>query len=206
MKAMKGILLVLTVALGAALIASCASSGGGGGGGARSPLGTWTFENPDADTMGWYLANAEFYQYKGPAKLSRDDTTFGKGVLRLDVDYTGYQESEWSEVKMANDFPKSINMKNVDKFAFDFYYNPSLRKSGVFKPKIWSNNGSKFINETGIDIEGGENMGNGFYKAYVEIYIIPGAGFIPDMRLGIAGYMTDYKGPIFLGNIAWVEK
>lgn len=206
MKSKKGVLLVLTVVMGAALAASCASSGGGGGGGARSPLGTWTFENPDADTMGWYLANAEFYQYKGPAKLSRDDTTFGKGVLRLDVDYTGYQESEWSEVKMANDFPKSINMKNVDKFAFDFYYNPSLRKGGVFKPKIWSNNGSKFINETGIDIEGGEDMGNGFLKAYVEIYIMPGAGFIPDMRLSIAGYLTDYKGPVFFGNIAWVEK
>jgi len=49
-------------------------------------------------------------------------------------------------------------------------------------------------------------VGNGFYKAYVEIYILPGGGFIPDMRLSIAGYMTDYKGPVFFGNIAWVEK
>jgi len=207
MKIMKGIVLVMVVLAGAVLVTSCASSGGGGGGGgARGPVGVWTFEDPNADTQGWYLANSEFYQYKGPAKLSRDETTFGKGVLRLDVDYTGYQESEWSEIKMAIDFPKSINMKNVDKFAFDFYYNPSLRKSGVFKPKIWSNNGSKFINETGIDIEGGEDMGNGFLKAYVEIYIMPGGGFIPDMRLSIAGYLTDYKGPIFFGNIAWVEK
>ena len=207
MKSMKGVLFVVAVLVGAALVASCASSGGsGGGGGARGPLGKWNFEDPNADTMGWYLANNEFYQYKGSAKLSRDDTTFGKGLLRLDVDYTGHKDSEWSEVKMANDFPKSINMKGVDKFAFDFYYNPSLRTSGMFKPKIWSNNGSKLINETGIDIEGGENMGNGFYKAYVEIYIIPGGGFIPDMRLSIAGYMTDYKGPVFFGNIAWVEK
>jgi len=204
MKFIKGILLVTAVLACAALTASCASSGGGGG--ARGPLGVWTFENPDADTQGWYLANSEFYQYKGPAKLSRDDTTFGKGLLRLDIDFSAHQESEWSEVKMANDFPKSINMKNIDKFAFDFYYNPSLRSGGVFKPKIWSNNGSKFINETGIDIEGGEDMGNGFLKAYVEIYIMPGAGFIPDMRLSIAGYLTDYKGPVFFGNISWVEK
>jgi len=206
MKSLKGIVLVAAVAVGAALVVSCASSGGGGGGGARGPLGVWTFENPDAETGGWYLANSEFYQYKGSAKLSRDDTTFGKGMLRLDVDYTGHQDSEWSEVKMANDFPKSINMKGIDKFAFDFYYNPSLRTGGVFKPKIWSNNGSKFINETGIDIEGGEKMSNGFYKAYVEIYIMPGGGYIPDMRLSIAGYLTDYKGPVFFDNIAWVEK
>jgi hypothetical protein len=206
MKSMKGVLLVLTVLLGAALVLSCASSGSGGGGGGRAPLGTWNFEDPNADTMGWYLANAEFYQYKGSAKLSRDDTTFGKGLLRLDVDSTGHKDSEWSEVKMANDFPKSINMKGIDKFEFDFYYNPSLRSTGSFKPKIWSNNGSKFINEAGIDIEGGEDMGNGFYKASVEIYIMPGAGFIPDMRFGIAGCMTDYKGPVYIGNIAWVEK
>jgi len=201
---LKGICAILAVAVfTTAFAASCASSGGGS---ARGPLGVWTFEDPNADTGGWYLANSEFYQYKGPAKLSRDETTFGRGLLRLDVDYTGYQESEWSEVKMANDFPKSINMKGIDKFAFDFYYNPSLRTSGVFKPKIWSNNGSKFINETGIDIEGGEDMGNGFLKAYVEIYIMPGGGFIPDMRLSIAGYLTDYKGPVFFDNIAWVEK
>lgn len=207
MKSIKGILFALAgMALIMAFAVSCASTGGGGGGGTRAPLGVWTFENPDNETGGWYLANAEFYQYKGAAKLSRDDKTFGKGMLRLDVDFTGHKDSEWSEVKMANDFPKSINMKNIDKFAFDFYYNPSFCTTGVFKPKIWSNNGSKLINETGIDIEGGEKMSNGFLKAYVEIYIVPGAGFIPDMRLSIAGYLTDYKGPVFFDNIKWVEK
>lgn len=196
MKLTKIFIVVVILAL-----AACASSGS-----SRGPVGIWTFEDPDKETGGWYLANAEFYQYKGATKLSRDDTTFGKGVLRLDVDYTGHEDIEWSEVKMANDFPKSINMKGVDKFSFDFYYDPSLRTGGMFKPKIWSNNGSKFINETGIDIEDGDDMGNGFLKAKVEIYIMPGSGFIPDMRLSIAGYLTDYKGPVFFDNIAWVEK
>jgi len=49
-------------------------------------------------------------------------------------------------------------------------------------------------------------MGNGFLMAKVMIAIVPGAGFIPDMRLGIAGCSTDYKGPIFIDNIKWVEK
>ncbi|MDR0473357.1 MAG: hypothetical protein LBH43_06770, partial [Treponema sp.] len=144
--------------------------------------------------------------YKGATKLSRDDTTFGKGMLRMDVDYTGHQDIEWSEVKMANDFPKSIDMKGINVFSFDFYYNPSLRSGGTFKPKIWSSNGSKFINEGGLDIEGTEDMGNGFVKAQVEIFIVPTRGFIPDMRLSIAGYLTDYKGPVFFDNITWIER
>jgi hypothetical protein len=206
MKSIKNIVFVLTVLTCAVFIASCASTGGGSTG-ERAPLGIWTFENPDNETGGWWLTNAEFYQYKGTAKLSRDDTTFGRGMLRLDVDFTGHDNIEWSEVKIANDFPKSINMKNINWFTFDFYYNPSFRKTGTFKPKIWSNNGSKFINEAGLDMEEGEDAGNGFIKVPVKIFITtPGGGFIPDMRLSVAGSLTDYKGPVFFDNIAWVEK
>jgi len=203
MKTLKCILITVAVLTSLALVVSCASTGGGA---ARGPVGVWTFDDPNDETGGWYLANAEFYQYKGTAKLSRDDKTFNNGMLRLDVDFTGHKDIEWSEVKIANDFPKSINMKGIDIFSFDFYYNPSLCTTGSFKPKIWSNNGSKFINESGFDIEGDKDMGNGFVKATVLIAIVPGAGFIPDMRLGIAGCLTDYKGPIFIDNIKWVEK
>jgi len=207
MKSLKCILFFLVSAV-LLFTLSCASSGKDGGGNSegRAPLGVWTFENPDNETGGWYLATAEFYQYKGQAKLSRDDKTFKKAMLRLDVDFTGHKDIEWAEVKLANDFPKSINMKNMSRFAFDFYYNPSLSKSGTFKPKIWSNNGSKLINETGLDIKGEDDMGNGFLKAHVEIFITPGSGFIPDMRLSIAGCLTDYKGPVFFDNIRWIEK
>jgi mannan endo-1,4-beta-mannosidase len=205
MKSMKSILIAAIILAGLVLAVSCASSGGGGSA-ARGPVGVWTFDDPNDETGGWYLVNAEFYQYKGTAKLSRDDKTFGNGMLRLDVDFTGHKDIEWSEVKIANDFPKSINMKGIDMFVFDFYYNPSLCTTGSFKPKIWSNNGSKFINESGFDIEGDKDMGNGFVKAFVQIAIVPGGGFIPDMRFGIAGCLTDYKGPIFIDNIKWVEK
>jgi hypothetical protein len=204
----KNIITIIIAALLAAALVSCASSGGSSGtggrtGAGRSALGTWTFEDPDNDTCGWYLANSEFYQYKGATKLSRDDTTFGRGLLRMDVDFTGHQDIDWAEVKMANDFPKSIDMVGMNVFSFDFYYNPSLRTSGSFKPKIWSSNGSKFINEAGMDIVGEEDMGNGFVKAHSEILIVPTRGFIPDMRFSIAGYMTDYKGPVFFDNITW---
>jgi len=57
-----------------------------------------------------------------------------------------------------------------------------------------------------VDIEGDEDAGNGFKKAQVVIFITPSGGFIPDMRLSIAGCLTDYKGPVFFDNIRWVEK
>ena len=191
---------IVLLAVAVAVVFSCASTGGGGG---KGPVGNWDFDDPDGDTQGWELANAEFYMYKGASKLSRDDTTFGSGVLRLDVDFTGAQDLEWSEPKMKNDFPKSFNMKGITQFNFDFYYNPSLRTDGGFKAKVFSNSNGLKVDFTSEAIEGGEDAGNGFLKVPVSILIMPGAGFMTDMRLSIAGYLTDYKGPVFFDNLRW---
>ena len=197
---MKLIRIVCVSLLAALLIFSCASTGGGA---AKGPVGNWDFDDPAADTMGWELANAEFYMYKGTAKLSRDDTTFGNGMLRLDVDFTGSKDLEWSEPKMKNDFPKSFNMKGITQFCFDFYYNPSLRTDGGFKSKVFSNSNGLKVDFTGEAIEGGTDAGEGFLKVPVSILIMPSAGFMTDMRFSIAGYLTDYNGPVFFDNLRW---
>ena len=193
---------VLTIcALLAAFAAtSCATTGGAA---AKGPVGAWDFDDPDGGTQGWELANGEFYMYKGTSALSRDDTTFGNGVLRLDVDFTQSKDLEWSEPKMKNDFPKSFNMKGITQFSFDFYYNPALRTDGVFKSKVFSNSNGLKVDFTGEDIVGGEDAGNGFLKVPVSILIMPGPGFMTDMRFSIAGYLTDYKGPVFFDNLRW---
>jgi hypothetical protein len=184
----------------ALLAAACASTGGGGG---KGPVGSWDFDDPDGGTQGWELANAEYYMYKGTTSLSRDDTTFGNGVLRLDVDFTQSKDLEWSEPKMKNDFPKSFNMKGITQFSFDFYYNPSLRTDGGFKSKVFSNSNGLKVDFTSEAIEGGTDAGSGFLKVPVSILIMPGAGFMTDMRFSIAGYLTDYKGPVFFDNLRW---
>ena len=186
--------------LGIVLIGSCASSGGG----SRQTVGKWDFSDPAGGTQGWYLANSEFYQYRGTAELSRDDTTLGKGLLRLDVDFTKDANSEWSEPKMANDFPRAFNMKGITRFAFDFYYNPSFDTiGGNFKAKVFSNSNGIKVDFTGEDIKDGTDAGNGFKKAAVEILIMPNPGFMTDMRFSIAGYLTNYKGPVFFDNMRW---
>ena len=197
------VMFLVTVAalLATVLMVSCASTGGGGA--ARGPVGNWNFDDPEGDTQGWELASAEFYMYKGAASLSRDDTTFGNGVLRLDVDFTQSKDLEWSEPKLKNDFPRSFNMKGITQFAFDFYYNPALCTDGSFKAKVFSNSNGLKVDFVSEAIEGGTDAGDGFLKVPVTILIMPGAGFMTDMRLSIAGYLTDYKGPVFFDNLRW---
>jgi len=167
-------------------------------------VGNWKFGNQANGTCGWELATTEFYQYPGTAKLSWDGTTLGMGLLRLDVDFTKAKELEWSEVKMFSDFPKSLNMKGKTKFTFDFFYNPKLATTdGHFKAKVFSNNSGFLVNDNSDEITGGSNAGQGFLKIKVTIPIRPVSGFMTDMRFSIAGYLTDYKGPVFFDNLRW---
>jgi hypothetical protein len=184
----------------ALLLASCASAKGGGG--AQGPAGVWTFDDPAADTAGWALTPSEFYQYHGDIALSYDDTTLGNGMLRLDVDFTADSSLEWSEPKLAIDFPKSLNMKGITQFSYDLYLNPDFRTTGGFNSKVFSNNGAS-VDSTGPVPETGEPAVNGYIKIPVTILIMPTAGFMPDMRFSLAGYLTDYKGPVFFDNMRW---
>jgi len=102
-----------------------------------------------------------------------------------------------------NDFPRAMNMRGLSAFVFDFYYNPSYRKEGFFMSKIFSNSNGLQVNNTSNPIEGGEAAGSGYLKQEVRILIMPTSGFMTDMRLSIAGHLTDYKGPVFFGNMRW---
>jgi hypothetical protein len=190
------------IAVALVLIAIPVFAGGGKDSGGKVAGGSWNFSDPALGTQGWYLANNEFYQYHGPIELSYDDKTLGKGLLRLDVDFTKDAGSEWSEPKMATDFARSYNMKGKTKFCFDFYWNPSLSPAGGhFKSKVFSNSNGILVDSSGDAIEDGEDVGNGFKKAQVEITIMPITGYMTDMRFSIAGYLTNYKGPVFFDNM-----
>jgi hypothetical protein len=198
MKHAKVISVMAAAVLAVSLMVSCASTEGAAGGGA----GAWDFDDPAAETAGWELTPGEFYQYRGDITLSYDNTTFGNGMLRLDLDFSDEINNEWSEPKLKNDFPKAFNVKGITRFAFDFYYNPSYRTNGVFKAKVFSNNGAS-VDSSGDIPDEGEDAGNGFVKTQAAILIMPTAGFMPDMRFSIAGSLTDYKGPVFIDNMRW---
>ncbi|MCL1931337.1 MAG: hypothetical protein FWF55_05935 [Treponema sp.] len=200
MKAFKCALAVIAISI---LVFSCASSGGSSGeAGSVVPI-SWDFDDPSADTAGWRVATGEFWDYSGTAALSRDDATFGNGMLKFDVDFSANSKSEWSEPKIRTSVGKAVSLKGYSKFTFDIYYNPELSSSGGFNSKVIAQYGTGTTTESvGSVINAQDDAGNGFLKATVSLPI-RSSGSMDTVIFSIAGYLTDYKGPVFFDNIRW---
>jgi len=191
---MAAILLVIAV-----LAVSCASGGGAKTGKAAPALYNWNFSNPASGTAGWVIFPEDFWDYHGTAQLSRDDKTFKKGVLRMDVDFSKDSDSDWSEPKMKMVFNTPI--EGVKKISFDFIYNPELIQDGHFKSKAVIFNGKKQLAENFTEaILAFDKVANGYVKEAVSISIRASEP-VDTLVLSIAGYKVDYKGPVFFDNI-----
>jgi len=159
----------------------------------------WNFDSANAGTAGWFLVPDEYWDFHGTAELSRDEKTFGKPMLRMDVDYSKDANSEWSEPKMKMQFEKPLD--SVRKFTFDFIYNPAFSKSGHFKSKVIIFNGKKELTSNNTDaITALDELPNGYVKGTVTL-IAASSGPIDNIIFSIAGYKTNYKGPIFFDNM-----
>jgi len=192
--------ILLVIAL---LIGSCASSGGGGKTEKKAASVKWScdFSDAAAGTAGWVLVPEEYWDFKGTAALSRDDKTLGMPLLRLDVDFSKDADSWWSEPKMRGFFAPPI--ENIRKFYFDLYYNPSFSKEGQFKSKIIIFSGKTALAENNAEsILATDELPNGYVKATVTM-VARGAKPVDNMLLSIVGSKTDYKGPVFIGNMRW---
>jgi hypothetical protein len=192
----QAILLVIAV-----LAVSCASSGGGNSGQASTAdvKYSWNFADAASGTAGWFMIPEDFWDFHGTAELSRDDKTFGKGMLRMDVDYSKDANSDWSEPKMKMQFDTPV--EGVRRIAFDFIYNSSLIKDGHFKSKVVTLNGKSELAANNTEaIIAFDQMPGGYVKGTVTI---PARSSKPvdSVVLSIAGYKIDYKGPVFFDNI-----
>jgi len=188
----------------AVLIGSCASSGGGSAKTEEkaAPAVKWSCDFSDpASVANWSMAPEEYWDFKGTATLSHDDKTLGKGLLRMDVDFSKDANSDWSEPKMRGKFDPPL--EGVRKFYFDVYYNPSFAKSGSLKSKIIIYNGKTALTDNMTDmIKTVEELPNGYVKGTVALSA-RGAKPVDNMLVSIVGYRTNYKGPIFIGNMRW---
>jgi hypothetical protein len=206
---MKQVQCILAVVAAMSVLAlSCASTGGSGGGASKEavpvvPVFSWNFDDPDAGTAGWVVAEDEFWDYKGTAAISRDDTTLGKAMLRVDLDYTKDTNSEWSEPKIKFVFSEPLDLSSVSRFNFDFYYNPALSKRGSFKSKVVVIEGGKERTTGEVEYLKDEDADNGYKVAKVSLRIRKVSGKMEATVVGIPGYRTDYKGPVFFDNIYW---
>jgi len=199
----KNVVIIQAVLLIIAVLAVSCVSGGGSGNTNKSAQGVvkyrWDFSDPGAGTAGWFMVPDEYWDFHGTAVLSRDDKTFGRPMLRMDVDFTKDTKSEWSEPKMKMQFSKPI--EGVTRISFDFIYNPSFSKSGCIKSKVITYNGKKQLAATHIDdILAFDELPNGYIKGEVTL-IAASSTPVDNMLLSIAGYLSDYKGPIFFDNM-----
>jgi len=203
MKTFKCILAVLMVSV---LTFSCASAGGGTAQSAepRGVVFSWDFDDPDAGTAGWAIAEGEHWDYKGTVALSWDGTTFGDGKLRFDVDFTRDSGSDWSEPKIKYAFAEPLDMTGVRNFTYDIYYNPEFSTRGSFNSKVIVLTGTRSVADvSGNLINAKEDAGNGYIKATVTLRITRVVNPIDNMVFSIAGYQTNYKGPVFFDNMRW---
>jgi hypothetical protein len=206
MKLAKGFL--AAVAAISVMALSCASGGGGGGGAPKEeapvvPVYSWNFDDSGAGTAGWVAAEGEFWDYKGTVAVSRDDSTLGKAMLKVDLDYSKDSSSEWSEPKIKFTFGTPLDLSTVTRFNFDFYYNPGFSQRGSFKSKVVVMEGGKEKTTGEAESLKFEDAGNGWMKAKVSLRIRKVSGKMEAVVLGIPGYRTNYKGPVFFDNIYW---
>jgi len=194
--------LIIAVLLVAVFTFSCASSGGSTAAAPAEPVYVWNLSDPAAGTAGWDTANDEFWDFDGTMTVRRDDTTMGKPMLRVDVDYSKNTGSWWSEPKLIYTFAEPLELANVNRFIFDMYVSPQHMTTGSFKGKIIGFLGSRPQAEAELDsIRFMEEVGD-YLKATVS-FRVRSSRQIDSMRIGIVGAVTDYNGPIFLDNIRW---
>jgi len=199
----KAVLLAITVL--AVVAVSCASSGGAAKTETQKAASdikySWNFSDPASGTTGWNMIPDEYWDFHGTATLSRDDKTFGKPMLRMDVDYSKDANSEWSEPKMKMTFKTPL--EGISKFSFDFIYNPTFSKGGHFKSKVVIYNGKKQLAERNTDaILALDELPNGYVKGTVSLSLRSSSP-VDSMVFSIAGYKTNYKGPVFFDNMRW---
>ena len=203
--------LAIVVAL-SVLVFSCASGGGGGGGGGAAkpaaqqtepgvPVFAWNFDDPGAGALGW-VPNDTHWEYRGAITISRDDTTLGRPVLKVELDYSRDAGQDWSEAKIRCPFPTPIEIASVTRFNFDLYYNPSYRTRGSFKGKVFAMEGTREKSTAEISLKE-EDGGDGWIRARVSVPLMKAAGNMDATMIGIVGYRTNYKGPVLLDNIYW---
>jgi len=193
------ILLVIALVIG-----SCASGGGSSGktDDKAAPAVKWSCDFSDpASVANWTMAPEEYWDFKGTASLSHDDKTLGMPLMRMDVDFSKDSNSDWSEPKMRGKFDPPL--EGIKTFYFDIYYNPAFSKMGSLKSKIIIYNGKTALADNMTDtIKTVEELPNGYIKGTVRLRTIAGKP-VDNMLVSVVGYRTNYKGPIFIGNMRW---
>lgn len=158
-----------------------------------------------ADNMdGWKFGGV--YSYAKEPNLSAD--SLFNGSIRLELDFTGNASDGWSEVKVEyGNAP--LNISGYNALSYNLYFKPENMTQGSFKVKLYgrSIDDQEIINTCpNLDISKAVDAGNGYKCLPVKMFFKPADTALSYFCLSIVGSNTDYKGDMYIGQLALTEE
>ena len=154
-----------------------------------------------ADNMGGWKYGG-IYSYAKEPKLSAD--TMFDGSIRVGLDFTANASDGWSEVKVEyGKCPLNISGYNV--LSCNLYFKPENMTQGSFKAKLYGKSveDQEVINLCpDLDLSRAKDAGNGYKCLPVKIAFKAVDTSLSYFCLSIVGCNTDYKGDMYIGQLA----
>lgn len=161
----------------------------------------WNFDDESKGLEGWELGGV--WAHQGNPEVEYDENICG-GSLKLSLDFTKDTEVSWSEVKLQNNFEKSININGYNVLTYDFIYDPANMSMGSFKTKLYSNGAIDTYQD--IKLENLEDVDGGLKKAKITVKFAGVNKDIDGLILAVIGVNSNYKGDIYLDNIELLQE
>jgi len=154
------------------------------------------------DTKNWrFNTGLGAWHYGDTYNNDNENSVFWSSTyqaLGMNVDYTGYGEDYWSEVKTSF-WTSDFRLPSANQLTLDFIYDPALLTSGGFSIKILSANGE--VDADGaVDLSSAVDYADGLKKVTFSVSF-PEGDIEGWFAIGIIGSLTEYKGAIYLDNI-----
>jgi len=171
---------------------------------AAAPVKVWDFSK---DAGQWAFVGG--WNYSGDASTAWDASN--GGCLKVNVDFSGDKDQNWSEIKLSdgavtNAAPIKVGPEGVSQVSFDLYYDASqLKGDAALKGKVYAGSvkGDVVIDQP-IDDMGtakAKKVGN-LMKTHVRVILEDKVTQdIGHLEVSLVGYLTGYKGAVYLDNI-----
>ena len=157
-------------------------------------LASWSF---DENINDWYYDGV--WDNQGQNSL---DWSGQYQALAMQVDYSKDVKSTWSEIKSSY-WDDDFEVKDANKIAFDFIYDPALMTKGGFKVKLFADSGID-INAS-INFDNAEDYADGFKVVHFSMSYDT-KNIENGFTIGLIGSETDYQGMVYLDNVTLMSE
>ena len=123
-------------------------------------------------------------------------------ALAMQVDYSKDVKSTWSEIKSSY-WDDDFEVKDANKIAFDFIYDPALMTKGSFRVKLFADSG--IDTNASINFDNAEDYADGFRVVHFSMSYDT-KNIENGFTIGLIGSETDYQGMVYLDNVTLMSE